>query len=216
MEFVEKPPQWLLDLLPEGARDLLDGWGWWVVLGFLGLIVVLIVWAVWSKVWGRLFGWRARHGSLDELQERLEDLPPPPALTGDRRLTVEGVPVRVRLVVIAAAGTDVVVTEPMAPQLLNQLVAGLGEIVLQDQPRTRVWPPQLSYEGFANTFHRSTPLPEGEGNLSRWVLVAGRGRIGKQQVLVGLGLLALQPTTVGRLRLDAHQWNTFLRVKVRE
>jgi hypothetical protein len=59
-------------------------------------------------------------------------------------------------------------------------------------------------------------VPEAEGELSPWVIVAGRAKLGKQQVMVGLALQALKPTTVGRLTLEAHEWDSKLRVRVRE
>lgn len=216
MEVVEKPPEWLLELLPEGARELLDGWAWWAVLGFLALAAVLLVLAVVGRLWRALFGRRAEPADDGRLREDLAKLPPPPPDTGAWVLTVEGVPVRLRLVVLAPAGIDTALTAPMAGKLLDLLVPGMGAIVTRDQPPVRVWPPQLSYDGFANTFHRNTPRPEGEGGLSPWVLVCGRARVGAQQAMVGLALEAFRPTTVGRMRLQPHQWNTALRVRERE
>ncbi len=75
---------------------------------------------------------------------------------------------------------------------------------------------QVSYEGFAKHFHRNTLVPQTEGGLSPWVVVAGRAKLGKNQVMVGLALQAIKPTTVGRLTLQAHEWESKLRVRVRE
>jgi len=80
----------------------------------------------------------------------------------------------------------------------------------------RIWPKQLSYEGFTNSFHKHTPIPGGEREASRWVLVAGRAKLGGQSVLVGLGLQAAKPTTVGRKTLQPHEWPTVLRIRERE
>ena len=40
--------------------------------------------------------------------------------------------------------------------------------------------------------------------------------VGKQQILLGLGLQAIKPTTVGRKTLKAHEWESVLRVRVRD
>src|SRR5262249_42545671 len=41
-----KPPQWLIDLLPEGGREFLENGGWYGTLGVLALIVLVIVWKI--------------------------------------------------------------------------------------------------------------------------------------------------------------------------
>src|SRR5262249_45355839 len=151
---------------------------------------------------GRLFRGRPRaaapKGADGELEEDLESIGPAPPPSGDRKLTIEGIPVRLRLVVLAPAGTGYEVSEGMAAKVLARVVPGLGDVIERDRPRTRVWPHQLSYEGFANTFHRNTPVPEGEDNPSPWVLLAGRADVGGRQVLVGLGLQAARPNRIGR------------------
>jgi hypothetical protein len=48
------------------------------------------------------------------------------------------------------------------------------------------------------------------------VLVAGRAKMANHSILVGLGLQALNPTTVGRKTLAPHEWATALRIRVRE
>ena len=93
---------------------------------------------------------------------------------------------------------------------------GLGRICEADRPRVRVWPQQLSYEGFAKHFHRNTRIPEGERQLSRWVVVAGRAKFGSKQVMLGLALQAIKPNSIGRKTIDAHQWDELLRIRVRD
>jgi len=48
------------------------------------------------------------------------------------------------------------------------------------------------------------------------VRVAGRAKLGGQSVLIGLGLQAAKPTTVGRKTLQPHEWPTVLRIQERE
>jgi hypothetical protein len=215
MDFLQKPPQWLNDALPDAARDVLQNGGWYAILGVGALVVLLILWAIVRPLFRR----RRRPARAERSEIAVEDLasyPPPAPSTGDRRLTVEGVPVRLRLVVLAPAGVAYQVNADTVNDVLEQVLTGLGSIAAADLPRVRVWPAQLSYEGFANTFHRNTPMPEGEKEPSRWVLVAGRARMGGQSLMVGLGMQAIKPTTVGRKTLQPHEWSTVLRIKVRD
>ena len=122
-----------------------------------------------------------------------------------------------RLLVIAPAGKhEAEIDEDEVEGLLERILPGLGQIYKADRPRLRIWPLQLSYEGFTKHFQRNTIIPEGEGELSRWVVVGGRAKLGKRQIMLGLALQAVKPTTVGRKTIDAHEWNEVLRVRVRD
>ena len=61
-----------------------------------------------------------------------------------------------------------------------------------------------------------TKKDEPEGVPSRWVLVAGRAQIGKQSLLLGLGLWADQPNALGRVTLEPHQWLDVIRIRTGE
>jgi hypothetical protein len=212
MEFLKKPPKWLSDALPEGVRGILEGGGWYAVLGIVGVIILLLLW----KLVGPLFrakGPPAKVKEKDVLEEDLAAFSPLPPPGGNLRLTAEGVPVRLRLVVLAPAGTAFQIDPASVNKILDQVLPGLGNQAAQDQPRVRIWPKQLSYEGFAQTFHNNTAFPEGETEVSRWVLVAGRAKLGGQSVLIGLGLQAARPTPVGRRTLQPHEWPTVLRIR---
>jgi len=220
MEIFKKPPQWLVDALPESAADLLKGWLWLVVLGFAALVVLLLIWAVGSKLWGMLFGPRVetakKKRAQADLEETFADYPPLPPSKGDRQLLIENVPVRLRLVVVAPAGTESDIDPETIDKLLERVLPGLGSICQRDKPRVRIWPVQISYEGFARSFHRNTIVPEEEGEMSKWATIAGRAKLGKFQVMLGLGLQAIKPNTVGRVTIKAHEWPAVLRVKVRD
>lgn len=208
METLQKPPDWLAKAVP-----FAQGWGWYVILGVGGLIVLLILWLLLKKVFG---GKSPEGGSEKKLEEDLGTYPDPKPSTGDRQLRAEGVPVRMRLVVLAPAGKDGEVSADDVEKLLDKVLPGLGAICQGDKPRVKVWPRQLSYEGFAKHFQRNMITPEPEGEQSRWVLLGGRAKLGKQQIMLGLGLQAVKPTTVGRRTVDAHEWPTVLRVRVKD
>ncbi|MBX9678167.1 MAG: hypothetical protein K2X38_05335 [Gemmataceae bacterium] len=209
MDFFRKPPDFLNDALPQGARD-----SWTIIAIGLVVLAVLLLLGLVTLLFRR--GKKAPSIQEQNLEERLSTYPPIKPSTGDRRLLAEGVPVRIRLLVIASTGkaSDFDV-DNLAP-LLEEVLPGLGDIYLADKPRVRVWPPQVSYDGFARHFHRMTIVPEGEGKQSPWVCLGGRVRVKKSQVMLAMALQALKPTTVGRRTLDSHEWASTLRVRVRD
>jgi hypothetical protein len=210
-----QPPPWLLDRFPEGVRTVLQNGGWWGVLGLVALIALLLIWGLLRRL-GRLLLWRKPPPPRQpELDENLDALPPPPEPTGTRILTVEGIPVRLRLVVLARAGREPEVTPETADRLLDRVVPGLSALAADDQPALRIWPPQLSYEGFGVTFHRHIEVTLPEGEPTNWVLVAGRVKVGVPSLLVGMALWADEPTTIGRLTLEPHQWALLFRIRQR-
>jgi hypothetical protein len=100
--------------------------------------------------------------------------------------------------------------------LLDCIVPGLGAVAAHDAPQVRVWPPQLSQHGFAVIFQRRTQRPDPVGEPSHWVLVSGRANAGRQVVLVGMALWTDEPTVLGRVALEPHQWLDVLRIKTGE
>ena len=148
-----------------------------------------------------------------KLREDLSDYPPPAGAPGKQRLTVYHVPVRIRLVVLAPAGKELEIEASQAEDLLNRVIPGLGGVAAHDRPRIRVWPPQLSQQGFATAFFRHTITGTKEGQPSPWILVAGRSQFTQPTVLLGLALWAEEPNNLGRLSLEPHQWLDVLRIK---
>ncbi len=207
-----KAPDWFRNLFPEGARSFGGTYGWYAVLVVAGLLLLLLLWAVLT----RLFRRPPEPPTRQSLEEILNDYPDAGAKSGDRQLRFEGLPVRLRLVVVAPSGTGSEVDQEEVEKLLDGVVPGLGDIFKEDLPRLRIWPTQLSHEGFANHFHRNMIVPEPEDEPTRWVLVAGRARAGKRQIMLGLAMQAVKPTTIARQFIDAHQWALLLKVRVKE
>src|SRR5438552_14829883 len=116
---MEQLRKWLQDVLPESAAELLDGWGWYVVLGFMAVVITLILLGFFSFV-RRLFARKPPPSLAPNLEERFAEYPPLKPSTGDRRLTIEGVPVRLRLVVVAPAGKESVLDEEHLDKLLDR------------------------------------------------------------------------------------------------
>jgi hypothetical protein len=199
---------------PEGgdASGIVAAW----LVAAVGVLLVLLVLAlVLRRMWRTLFR-RRKAPAPDwdrDLHEDLSACPLPVLPPGDPYLTVYHLPVRLRLVVVAPAGKEADVDATAVEKLLDRVVPGLGTVAYHDRPRIRVWPPQFSHQGFAIAFFRRAERPEPEGQPSRWVLVAGRAQVGRQTVLVGLGLWADEPNAVGQVTLEPHQWLDVIRLK---
>jgi hypothetical protein len=213
MDFFLKPPQWLLDPLPEGARNVMNNGGWYAILGVLALLMLLIVWKVLSGLRALFASPPAPEPDDSFLRENLADLVPPESEPGPQRLLVEGVPARFCLVIVAPAGFGQQVEPGAVDKLIDRLLPGTGALVRDDRPQVRIWPPQLSHQAFGNLFHRHTILPHLEGTPSPWVLVAGLGKLGKEPLLLGLVLWADKPNSIGRLTLEPRQWRDVFHIK---
>jgi hypothetical protein len=205
-------PKEINDLFPESLRAYAL-----YILGGLLCVGVAIGLLILVAVLRFLFGGRAKKETKPKnLEENLTEYPELKKGSGDRQLRAEGVPVRLRLVVVAPAGTASDIDVDELPEILDQIVLGLGDIYRYDKPRVRVWPTQISYQGFGTHFHRNMLTGAEEGELTRWVLVAGRVKVAKKQILLGVALQSIKPNTIGRRTVDAHEWASVLRVRVKE
>jgi hypothetical protein len=215
MDEIKKALEPFTDSLPAGIRDFLDQGGWWVVFGVAGLILLLLIWGLADRLLRALFGRRALalNYSDHELQEDLAEYPPINSLAGPRGLTLYHLPARLRLVVAAPSGTEGSVNAKSIGSFLDQVIPGLGAIAEHDRARIRIWPAQMSQQGFALTVRRCIKKPEPEGQPSNWVLAAGRAQVGKHTVLLALALWTEQPTNMGQLTLEPHQWLDVLRIR---
>lgn len=170
-----------------------------------GALLLLLLVILWVR--------RGRRPPVDPEAGLIENLGDyPPAGPGPQRLFLHGSPVRLRLVVLAPMGKRPLPSNGAVEPLLDQVLRGLGDIARQDRPRLRVWPPQLSSQGFAPTFFRLTRRPEPQGKPSPWMLAAGPVRAGGQQFLLGLAVFADGPAAENNRSLQANEWNQVLRV----
>jgi hypothetical protein len=159
-----------------------------------------------------VFGRRGAPDLQKGQRESLAEFPPPPPI-GDRQLKVNGMPVRIRLVVVAPTGSA---QDPIGNDdvfsILNEVTHGLGSVARSDKPRVRVWPPQLSVAGFAPTFHRLVDATDASKNGKRWIKLAGHAKTSGRPVLVGLAVLADEATSMNELTLSATDWQELCQV----
>src|SRR5262249_36301579 len=130
-----------------------------------------------------------------------------------RRLLLEGVPVGLRLVVVAPLGMNATIQEEHVDDLLNLAVWGLGLLTRQEKAQIKIWPPQLSAHGFAAVFHRMVHRPEAEGEPSNWILLAGHTPPRPRPNLIGLACWTEEKTTIGRVVLQPNEWTNWLRIE---
>lgn len=204
----------LTDWMPASVRNRLDVEVWWLIFLTAGLLLLLILGLLLRRLMRSLFQRRRPPPDWERnLRENLDSCPLPTRPPGDRVLYVYHLPVRLRLVIVAAPGKEMDLDATAVEKLLERILPGLGTMAERDRPRIRVWPPQLSQQGFVSAFHRCTPKREPDGEPSRWVFVAGRALLGRQTVLLGLGLWSDEPSTIGRVHLEPHQWLDVLRLR---
>jgi hypothetical protein len=209
MEQIKRTLDPLIDSMPEGLRDY-----WMVIFCAVALAILLPVAWYQRRILRVLVGPRAPRQLLPEpSEEDLSTTPMPSGSPSSRRLVVEGLPARARLVVMAPLGKAASVDAAAMEELLNNVIWGMGTIVAQDSPKVVIWPPQLSAHGFAAVFHRLTRKPEADGLASRWVLVGGPTPPRPRPILLGLGLWTDEPTTIGRLSMQPIQWANSLHIQ---
>ena len=179
----------------------------YVAVGF-GVLVALFV--LFKIATGR----KKKHPDLERGQrEDLAEYPPPPP-AGSKRLTANGEPVRVRLIVICPTGkAQDPITMEEVPELLNDVLRNLGTFIKTDKPRVKIWPTQLSVAGFAPTFHRLVESPDTGKKSSRWIKLAGPAKAGGRPILLGIALLADDACKMGDVNVGTAEWNEILRVE---
>jgi hypothetical protein len=202
----------LLEQLPPDVQTFLNSGGWLLAVAVVVLALLLLVAVALRRLLARVR--RRAPAEQPPVAEDLASYPTPPALWGPRRLTLYGLPVRLRLVVVAPLGLEAghIVPEDVEG-LLDRVVPGLGPCIRADRPRVRLWPTQLSYQGFTAAFRLLTLVPQTEREPSRWALLMGRVLIARRPIVLGLALLGDQEHTFGAIALEhPHQWMQALRI----
>jgi hypothetical protein len=209
MEKIEEFLRPAIDLLPEQLREY-----WLVLIGLAALVVLLpLAWYKRHQI-RRLIGLQPRPiKEPPKVDEDIAQFVPPPGLPGTRRVFIEGVPSRLRMVVVASLGKGEPIPESAAYDYLDQIRWGLGAIARQDQATVRSWPVQISANGFPAVFHRSMHKPEPYGEPSHWVLIAGSTPPRPRSILLGLALYTDDSTLIGNLVMEPGDWVKALHIE---
>lgn len=133
-------------------------------------------------------------------------------------LRFRGVPVRLRLVVLAPVGRDGRLPPHESwPMLFRAVLPGLAEVVAAHGTQMLSWPPQLSSRGFIHLFFRNLALPGDRGRGTPWCALAGpaRGPDG-QPFLLGMVLQAGEPVYFSCEPVEYEtMWRNILDVRLR-
>jgi hypothetical protein len=202
----------LTERLPQAWQDYLANGGWPVALGVAGVILLLLLLGIADLIWIRLFRRRPAPTFATGPEEDLANLPPPLLAPADKQFQIYHVPARLRLIVAAPSGADRALDEKQVKRELERLWPGVRDVLTADKPRFRLWPAQLSPQGFAMAFHRHLRRPDPEVKTSPWISVAGKVQFEGQTLMLGLVLWTSEKTTLGQLTLEPHQWRDILRL----
>jgi hypothetical protein len=222
MEYLKQTIDPLINAIPPSLKD----W-WFMIVCVVALIILLpVAWYQRRLIHVLVTGGRgAKPRFREPLAEDLAAYAPSTAsaivLTSQlaaednvpRRLLLEGVPVGLRLVVVAPLGMNATIDEQHVDELLNLAVWGLGSLARQEEAQIKIWPPQLSAHGFAAVFHRMVHRPEAEGEPSNWILLAGHTPPRPRPSLIGLACWTEEKTTIGRVVVQPNEWTNWLRIE---
>ncbi len=199
--------------LPVVVQQFLDEGGWALVL--LALAIVAFYWlrSLYRRLRRLLFGKRRKKRKPKEsplaielrfVGDALTELGPVQAVVRDRA-------VRLRLVVMAPGVSYVGALLPeMAEGLLDYVKPGLADLLEYDTPRVVVWPRLASEEQFLKLFFKNVEIPEERGRRSRWILMGGTIRLGRQKVHLGLGVHADSSSLLREIRVEKENWEPVL------
>jgi hypothetical protein len=205
--------------LPEPVQNFLARGGWWVVLGICAFIVLLWLRSILHRL-GRGITKarrpkkkaRTKDAGL-RLKENLGFIGTGFTEGGPQEFTVNGLPARLRLVVLSMANrTGGELSEEMADRVLDWIKTGFAQVASYDQPGVRVWPPFYSPDGFAAALAANIRIPEPAGMKSHWVQVAGRVKMGRVGINVGLLMYTPEPSNLRLIKVRGERWLNVLGV----
>jgi len=181
----------------------------YIVLAVVALVVVWVLWAVFSRK--RKSPRRKRAVELEIDYRSLGDKGPP---AGPLKLEFLGIPVRLAAVVLAPSGRlGNLPPEQDMPELFSSIIPGLEQVVNVHEPLIRLWPRQLSHRGFAQKFFAKVRLPGEFGAGTPWCSVAGELRYRGVSMLAGLVLRSATANHYGQKRVEQpYDWHQCLRI----
>ena len=170
------------------------------------LVLLLIAWFA-IRVIARLLR-QPENGrrSQSDLRFDLAALPLPVAGTTPFPLRLYHLPARLALVVVAPLGREGGVVDVDAiPRLLDEAVPGLGKVYGLCEPKTWVWPVQLSAKGFRHQIAGGLHVAGQPLAGSPWTVIVGRASDGERQYMIGLALRTNGPNKLDVVEVESPQ-----------
>ncbi len=198
--------------LPEPVQEFLARGGWWVILGGCAFIVLLWLRSILRRLGrGPRKKTRKKKARMKKvglkLKENLTWIGKGFTEEGPRQITVNGLPAHLRLIILSMGNrTGGELSEEMADRVLDWIKTDLAQVASYDSPGVRLWPPFYSAEGFASNLASNVPIPEAPGIKSHWVLVAGRAKMGRVLINVGLAFYADEANSLRVIKVRGERW----------
>ncbi len=180
-----------------------------VVAGAVALLALVLVAPWWIKRRRRVV-----EVAAPPLQVNVAALPAEGPPERGPSLRLYNVPVRCAMLVLAPVGRGAV--QPAAEKIgevIDQVVPGLASVAEAHRTSIKVWPAQLSSQGFLHQFSVNVGLPGDAGKGTPWSSVCGRFEAQSVPFLVGLLFCAARPNGLGQFLVEREtQWPDMLRV----
>ena len=121
------------------------------------------------------------------------------------QFTVKGLPAHMRLIILSMgnkSGGDL----SEADRILDWIKEDSALVASYDQPGVRLWPPFYSQDGFTSNLASNVPIPEPTGRKSHWVLLAGRVKMGRAVINVGMALYTDEASSLRLVKVRGDHW----------
>jgi hypothetical protein len=165
----------------------------------------------------RRFGWLWKSAPAAEEQSPPEPLPlTTEGPTGNGpHIYLHGVRLCPAIVVIAPVGRGSPLPQAdELPALFEQVVPGLSRVLTTQSAKIKLWPPQLSVQGFVQAFFTHYRLPGDRGKGTSWCLAAGKIEAGGRPLLLGLALAAAAPNSLSQFVVQHEaEWPRLLEIR---
>ena len=118
------------------------------------------------------------------------------------------------MAVLAPVGRGAVAPSADAvSEILAQIVPGIDSVAAAHGAAVKIWPAQLSSQGFLHQFSVNIGLPGDAGKGTPWCSVCGRFEAINTPYLAGLLLCAAKANSLGQFLVEREsQWPDMLRV----
>jgi hypothetical protein len=201
--------------LPLPAQNFLESGGWFLVIP--GMIALALYWPRIHRGRTRLHHHRRKRRPIPADQPGIELAEIGDCITGlgAKQVMVQGVPGRIRLIVLVpAASVTVVPPEGTHAPVLDAAFPGLSGVTATDFPKVVYWLDPRARDNFRAALAERVKMPEAADEGSRWVLVAGDVAAAAGALHLALAIRTEKPPALRFVEVPASGWNIALGIRV--